>query len=48
MVKQEKEDRELEYISQIVKDMKIGSNRNSKESSFDGEAWRAAADQSID
>lgn len=38
----------LGYISQIMKDMNMGSYRGLKESSFDRETWRAVADQSSD
>jgi len=48
MVKLEEEDQGMEYISQIMKDMDIGSYQDLKELSFNREAWRAAANQSRD
>jgi len=35
----------MEYISQIMKNMDIGSYRDLKELSFDRKAWRIAANQ---
>jgi len=45
MVRLKEED---QYISQIMKDMDIGSYCDLKELSFDREAWRALANQSRD